>query len=264
METLYVPIFLAGVGIILRGAAFAMRGEAATIGEARALGAVFALSSVITPFFLGAALGAVAAGEVPTGEPGDPWTSWTGAVSIFAGITAVATGAFMAAVFMAGDSERAGLPDLVAAFRGRALISGVVAGGLALGGLLVIRSEEPALYDGLTSGVGLVFVAGSALAGVLTLWLIGSGRWSPARFSAGAAVGAMIAGLVVAQRPYFLPGELTFDAAAAGDSTLLATLISLTIGLLVIVPSLLLLFRLTLQGRLDTEFHPIGAEEDSS
>jgi cytochrome bd ubiquinol oxidase subunit II len=31
METLYVPLFLAAVGIILRGAAFAVRGEAATI-----------------------------------------------------------------------------------------------------------------------------------------------------------------------------------------------------------------------------------------
>ena len=60
METLYVPLFLAAVGIIFRGAAFALRGEAATIGEARALGATFALSSLLVPFFLGCAVGAVA------------------------------------------------------------------------------------------------------------------------------------------------------------------------------------------------------------
>ncbi len=53
METLYVPIFLAGVGIILRGTAFALRGEAATIGEARVLGATFALSSVLVLVYLG-------------------------------------------------------------------------------------------------------------------------------------------------------------------------------------------------------------------
>ena len=263
METLYVPIFLAGVGIILRGGAFAMRGEAATIAEARALGAVFALSSVITPFFLGAALGAVAAGEVPVGEPGDPWSSWTGPISLFAGVTAVATGAFMAAVFMAGDSERAGLPDLVSAFRKRALGSGIAAGALALGGLLVVNADEKNLFDGLTSGFGLVAVIASAIAGLITLGLILGARWTPARFSAGVAVGAMIVGLVVAQRPDFLPGELSFADAAAGESTLVATVISLGIGLLVIVPSLVLLFRLTLAGRLDPEFHPIGADEEA-
>ncbi|HYH61712.1 MAG TPA: cytochrome d ubiquinol oxidase subunit II [Solirubrobacterales bacterium] len=263
METLYVPIFLAGVGIILRGGAFALRGEAATISEARVLGAVFALSSVITPFFFGAALGAVAAGEVPVGEAGDPWSSWTGPVSLFAGAAGVATGAFMAAVFMAGDSERAGLPDLVAAFRTRALGAGVAAGALALGGLLVVNANEERLFDGLTSGLGLVAVIASAAAGLVTLALILSSRWTPARFAASVAVGAMIVGLVVAQRPYFLPGQLTFEDAAAGDSTLAATLISLAIGLLVIVPSLVFLFRLTLAGRLDPDFHPIGTEDEA-
>jgi cytochrome d ubiquinol oxidase subunit II len=263
METLYIPIFLAGVGIILRGGAFALRGEAGTIAEARALGAVFALSSVITPFFFGAALGAVAAGEVPVGEPGDPWSSWTGPVSLFAGVAAVATGAFMAAVFMAGDSERAGFPDLVAAFRRRALGAGVAAGALALGGLLVVNADEERLFDGLTSGFGLVAVIASAMAGLLTLALIFGGRWTPARFSASVAVGAMIVGLVVAQRPDFLPGQLSFQDAAAGDPTLIAALISVGIGLLVIVPSLVLLFRLMLTGRLDPEFHPIGTKDET-
>src|SRR5215218_5434217 len=49
--TLAVPLFLAALGIILRGTAFALRGQAATIREARTLGATFALSSVLVPFF---------------------------------------------------------------------------------------------------------------------------------------------------------------------------------------------------------------------
>ena len=59
MSTLYVPLFAAAVGIILRGVAFAVRGEAATIREARGFGATFALSSVLVPFFFGATIGAV-------------------------------------------------------------------------------------------------------------------------------------------------------------------------------------------------------------
>src|ERR671922_2373788 len=107
METLYVPLFLAAVGIILRGAAFALRGEAATIAEARLLGATFALSSLLVPFFLGCAIGAVASGQVPAeGDPGDAWGSWTGTTQIFVGLLAVVTGTHLAAVFLGADSER--------------------------------------------------------------------------------------------------------------------------------------------------------------
>src|SRR4051794_36793541 len=128
METLYVPLFLAAVGIILRGAAFALRGEAATIAEARALGATFALSSVLTPFFLGCTIGAVASGQVPaTGDAGAPFASWTGATALWIGVLAVAAGAYVAAVFLAADAVRAELPDLVAAFRARALGAAAVA-----------------------------------------------------------------------------------------------------------------------------------------
>src|ERR687891_478766 len=179
METLYVPLFLAAVGIILRGAAFALRGEAATISEARALGATFALSSVLTPFFLGAAVGAVASGQVPAeGDPGEPFSSWTGSTSILIGSLSVASGAYIAAIFLAADAARAGMPDLVEAFRRRALGAAVVAGALAIGGLAVVESDAPELYDGLTSGVGLVMVIASALAGLVTLWLIWSGRFA--------------------------------------------------------------------------------------
>src|ERR671910_2672283 len=46
-STLALPLFLAAIGIILRGAAFALRGEAASMFEQRSLGAVFALSSLL-------------------------------------------------------------------------------------------------------------------------------------------------------------------------------------------------------------------------
>jgi cytochrome d ubiquinol oxidase subunit II len=264
METLYIPIFLGAVGIILRGAAFALRGEAATIGEARWLGATFALSSVITPFFLGAAIGAVAAGEVPADGTGDAWESWTGAVPLLAGALAVASGAFLAAVFMAADSVRAELPDLVEAFRTRALGAGVAAGALAIGGLLVVEADVPDLFDGLTEGAGLAAVIVSALAGVATLGLVWRSSFSIARLTASVAAGSILVGLALAISPYFLPGELTFNEAAAGDPTLVAALISIVIGLAVILPSLAYLFRLTLGGRLDPDFHPIGAREEET
>ena len=92
MSSLYVPLFLAALGIIFRGTAFALRGQAATIREARGLGATFALSSVIVPFCLGATLGGVASGRVEVGNAlADPWSVWLNPTGILIGVLAVLT-----------------------------------------------------------------------------------------------------------------------------------------------------------------------------
>jgi cytochrome d ubiquinol oxidase subunit II len=262
METLYVPLFLAAVGIIFRGAAFALRGEAATVGEARALGATFAVASLLTPFFFGCVIGAVASGQVPVdGDPASPISSWTNATSIFAGCMAVASSAYIAAVFLAADAIRIDLQDVAEAFRRRALGAAVVAGAFAIGGLFVVKSDAPDLYDGLTSGLGITMVIVSALIGALTIWLIWSRRYEIARYTSALAVGAVLVGLAVAISPDFLPGQLSFDDAAADNTTLIATLIALLLALAVIIPSLWYLFRLALTGRLAEEYHPIGVSE---
>jgi cytochrome d ubiquinol oxidase subunit II len=258
MSTLYVPLFIAVVGIIFRGTAFALRGQAATIGEARFLGALFASSSVLVPFFFGACLGAIGSGRVPVGNAtGDPISSWLNPTGILVGALAVITGAYLAAVYMAGDSVRAGLPDMQRAFRARALIAGVAAGIVAIGGLIVLRDDARPLFDGLTSGGGLVFVIASAVAGGVTLALVWVERFELARFTAAAAVACVTIGWAFAQSPYLLPNQLTLDGAAAGDATLVATLIGVAIGMLVLFPSLYLLYSLTLKGRLDQQFEPL-------
>jgi cytochrome bd ubiquinol oxidase subunit II len=263
MSTLGIPLLVAAGGIILRGAAFAVRGEAATIAEARVVGAIFALSSVLVPFFLGAAVGGIASGRVPEGNAaGDAVDSWLNPSSALIGTLAVATGAYLAAVFLAADSVRAGLPDLVRAFKLRALAAGGVAGALAVGGLIVLREDARPLYDGLTEGAGLAMVILSALCGVLTLILVWREHFGWARVGAAGAVATIVAGWAFAQSPYLLPGELTLDDAAAGNPTLLATLVGLGLGALVLVPSLTWLFRLTLRGQLDQEFRPITAGKE--
>jgi cytochrome d ubiquinol oxidase subunit II len=131
-----------------------------------------------------------------------------------------------------------------------ALATGVVAGTVALAGLPVVHHEVPSLWDGLTSGAGLAAVLVSAAAGCTTLVLVYRSRFGPARVSAALAVAAVIAGWALAQRPQFLPG-LTIDQAAASRSTLVAVLVGVGLGALVLVPSLVLLFRLFLRGRFD-------------
>ena len=258
MSSLYVPMGLAAIGIIFRGTAFALRGEAATINEARVLGGLFALSSVLVPFCLGAALGGIAAGEVPVGNAdADPLSSWLNPTGVLVGALAVLTGAYLAAVYMAADSVRAGLPDLERAFRARALGSGLAAGAVAIGGLAVLNSDAPDLYDGLTTDGGLACVLASAVAGTSTLVLVWLRRFEAARYTAAAAVASVTIGWAVAQSPYLLPGELTLDAAAADDATLVAVLASTAVGLALVIPSLYWLFSLTLRGRLDQRYEPL-------
>ena len=107
MSTVYIPLALAAVGIVLRGSGFAFRKS--IHGEAeRAAGAAFAISSLLTPFFMGTVVGAVASGEVPAAGNGDPLTSWTGVLPLVTGVLFVVAGAYLAAVFLVRDARRAG------------------------------------------------------------------------------------------------------------------------------------------------------------
>jgi cytochrome d ubiquinol oxidase subunit II len=103
----------------------------------------------------------------------------------------------------------------------------------------------------------------SALAGVVTMVLVFIERFGPARASAALAVAAVIAGWAAAQSPLVLPG-LTVAEAAAGRSTLIATIVAVAAGAVVLVPSLAVLYSLVLRGRLDTAVvGDAGADADA-
>src|SRR5262245_54307612 len=249
-STLSIPLFIAAVGIIFRGVAYALRAGATGARELSAIDTVFSLSSVLTPFALGAAVGGIASGRVPVGNAaGDPFTSWINPTSILIGVLAVAAAAYLAAVFPCADATRLGDRELEELFRRRALGAGVVAGAIAFAGLGVIAGDAERIFRRLTGGPGLPGLVLSVVAGVATLALVWRRRYEPARYSAAVAVAAVIAGWALAQSPVFLPG-LTIKAAAAPRSTLIAVIVAVLAGALILFPSLALLFRLVLSGRL--------------
>ena len=199
---------------------------------------VFATSSVLTPFALGSIIGGIASGHVPVGNAGgDLFASWLNPTSITLGVLSVATAAYLAAVYLAADAVRLDQPELELAFRARALVMAVVAGVVALAGLVVVRHDARPIWAGLTSGSGIAAVAASAFGGAATVVFVWRRRYAVARVTAAVAVTAIVAGWGVAQRPDLLPG-LTIDQAAAGRATLLALLVSLAIGAVLLVPSL--------------------------
>jgi len=250
-STFSIPLFVAGIGIVLRGGAYALRSGTQTAAEERRVDTLFAVSSILTPFALGTVVGGIASGRVHVGNPGgDLVTSWLNATGITVGVLAVATSAYMAAVFLSGDAQRHGDGRLAERFRRRALGAGVVAGAAAAAGLVVLHSDAGRLFHRLTDGPGLPALVVSVAAGMATLALLWRRRYEPARYSAALAVAAVVAGWALAQNPLLLRG-LTIREAAAGHDTLVAVVVAVIGGGLILFPSLALLFRLTLRGQLD-------------
>jgi cytochrome d ubiquinol oxidase subunit II len=253
-STLYIPLTLVAIGIILRGAGFAMRKLVDPLRLQRLYGGAFALSSLITPFFLGAVAGAIASGRIPVGNAaGNPVTSWLNRVGLLGGTLAVLTCAFVAAVFLAAEAQRREEPELSEGFRSRALVMGVVTGIVALGGIFVLRSDASALADELLTGRALPLVVLSAVAGLSCMALLWVRRFAWARIAAATAVAAIVWGWGAGQYPYLLEGTLTVQQGAAVDATLVATLVGLGVGALVLIPSFILLYTLNLRDALEEE-----------
>ena len=241
-STLSIPLFIAAVGIIFRGTAYALRSGASTRRELSAIDTAFALSSILTPFALGAAIGGIASLRVPVGNAaGDPWTSWLNPTSLLIGVLAVVTAAYLAAVFLCADAARLGEPELERKFRSRALAAGLVSGAIALAGLPVLRHDAEPLYHRLVEGRGLIGLVASIVAGCATLALVWWRRYEASRYTAAVAVAAIIAGWALAQSPVFLEG-LTVRQAAAGRDTLVAVTVAVLAGAVILFPSLALLF----------------------
>jgi cytochrome d ubiquinol oxidase subunit II len=144
-------------------------------------------------------------------------------------------------VFLTADATREGDGRLAERFRARGLMAATVAGVIALGGIFVLRYDAPRLYAGLTTRAA-PFVAVSAIAGLTALVLLIRRVFVAARVASTLAVVAVIWGWAVAQYPYLLVGAITVDQAAANGATLSALLISLVVGSMLLVPSLLYLY----------------------
>ncbi len=247
-STLSIPFFVAAIGIIMRGGAYALRSGTRPGTEQRSVEAVLSVSSILTPFALGLIVGGIAAGRVPVGNAaGNLVTSWLNPLALTIGVIAVAFCAYLAAVFLAADAVRHDDPEMAEAFRSRALVSGVIAGIAAALGLIPLHTDAPHLFHELLTGRALPTLIISAVAGAAALWLVRERRYEPARYTAALAVAAVIAGWGLGQSPYLLPG-LTIENAAAPRNTLIAVIVAVIAGGIILFPSLTVLFRLLLGG----------------
>jgi cytochrome bd ubiquinol oxidase subunit II len=250
-STLFIPLSLAALGVVLRGSGFAFQRTARTQTARNVAERLFGLSSLLTPFFMGTVVGAIASGRVPVGNAkGDAVTSWLNGVSILIGLLFVATCAYIAAVFLVSDARRANAADLERYFRQRALGAALVAGALAVAGILVLKGEAEYVYDRLTAE-GLPLVILSGLCGLGALVLLARRASRGARPLAVGAVVAVVWGWGVAQFPYLLPEKLKIDQAAAPDATLTGVLIVFGAAIVLVIPAIALLFSLAQRSMIE-------------
>ncbi len=247
MTAAALPLWLAVFGIVLRGSGFAFRKEARGLRTQRALGAIFAFSSLLTPFFMGTVIGAIATGQIPASASHASLSAWTSPTSLLAGALFVGACGYLAAVYLTGEAAGRGDRRLQAYFTRRSQYAAVVAGALSVAILAELATSSPALFSRLT-GRALPLVIAAGLCGLAVLVLLTVGRLRGARVIAAAGVAAVIWGWGVAQYPVLLPGTpVTMTNAGAPHTTLIAIIWLFVAALILVGPSFALLF--ALQGR---------------
>ncbi|MFJ9022076.1 cytochrome d ubiquinol oxidase subunit II [Streptomyces sp. NPDC102259] len=246
---MWLPLALAAVGLVLRGAGFALRKPTQRLAGRRVYGAAFAVSSLLTPFFLGAAVGGLATGRVAPGTKATA-DAWSNGTSVIAGLLTVAATAFLGAVFLTADARRFDAADLVGYFRLRAWCSLGVLAVLAVVGLAVTRDDARYVHDGLTSGIGLALVLVAVAAALATAGLLYRTATGWARITAVGSVALVVVAWGLAQRPYLVPTSLTVSEAAGAPTTLRWLLLVTAIAVVLVGPPLVLLYRLDTAGAL--------------
>lgn len=246
---LYIPFHLVLLGIILRGAAFVFRAyspqsarSTAPPPGARRWGAVFGAASVITPALFGMCLGAISSGALRIADgqvlAGGP-PAWLTPISIAIGALALSICAYLAAVYLANETDGALRED----FRREALLAGTFVVALSVIVLPLLRSGAPHLWNGLLGGRAAPVVGIGIVAALASGWLLLRRRYRLARIAAVAQVVCLLVGWALAQYPFLIYPDLPLRAAAAPAPTLRFVLYALPAGMAVLIPSLWLLFR---------------------
>lgn len=247
--SLYPLFTLALVGLVLRGAFFAFRHVADQPRAHRLADIVFGASSVVTPFFFAASLGAIASGRVGTASVLEASFS---PMSIAFGVVSVAATAFSGATFLVGDACRYGATELVDYFRTRVIVAtaALIASGTVA--LVVIGVQAPSLLRAMLGGGGTPFALATVVLTPVVALLVWRRMYRWYRVLAVVAVGSMVFAWGFAQSPYLLPGRLTIAQASAPQPTDVLLLIVSAALVVLVLPSMGLLYYLDQRGALES------------
>ena len=190
-------------------------------------------------------------------------TSWLNPTSVVIGLLAVVVAAYLAGVFLVTDAHRFFDPDLEDYFRGRAIAAAIVAGLIAVIGVFVLRADAPFLVQGLAQrGWPLLLLSG--VSGLAALLILRKRARRATRLLGASAVASVIWGWGVAQYPYLLPESLTISTGAGASATLQWLVVVVVAALVLVLPSLLFVFHLDQQSRLEVNPLEIHMSQNGS
>lgn len=243
---LFIPMTIALIGIVLRGASFVFRAHS-TGDNAQQLfwGRIFSASSVVTPFVMGMSGAALASGIIHVQNGivvSDFWTSWTTPFAFACGAFALGLCATLAATYLTVESVNARDTELEEDFRWRALVAGgvtAIAGAVALA---LSSGDAPVLWQGLIHQAALI-VLGAMLIGILVAFALINRRYTLARLLLIGEFTLIFLAWAAAQEPMMIVPDLTIKNAASADIVLQSFIIATLIGMMIFLPSLWFLFK---------------------
>ncbi|MBC8068376.1 MAG: cytochrome d ubiquinol oxidase subunit II [Deltaproteobacteria bacterium] len=243
---LHIPISLALVGIVLRGAAFSFRSYGVRSEVARSRwGHVFAWASLITPVCLGLVIAGMSSGAIV--QDGGVMRSgyfagWTSAFAVLTGAFVLAIFALLAAVYLTLDvSDDA---ELQADFRRRALVCELVAGLLAATVAWRASVDAPLLLHGLLHGPWSIAVQLlTMLAALATIFALIRDRFVIARITVAAQIALVVLGWALAMDGHLVLDAIPIERAGARPGVIGPVLWVLAAGGLVLLPALWWLMR---------------------
>jgi len=242
---LHIPLALALLGIVFRGAAFAFHAYGIQTDRTRARWSrVFYISSIATPVLLGNIAGALGTGQirvidarVQTGF----LAGWTSPFAWVVGCFTLALFATLAAVYLCSETED---PELANDFRVRALGAELVTGLLAA--LVPWRAsvEAPLLYSSLMESTWTWMVqAATAASAVTTILLLWVGELRLARYTCALQTALVVAGWGLAMNQHFILPDVSVAYSIGYAPVLPAFAIAFGGGAVLLVPAFWFLLR---------------------
>jgi cytochrome d ubiquinol oxidase subunit II len=246
---LHIPLLLALIGIIIRGAAFSFRYyDIAGSNVYSYYSWFFRISSILTPFFLGMILGAMIMGNIPSSTDGS-FTEifikpWLNLFTISSGVFLTLLFGWLASVYLIGEAK----DDVFPAFSRVSyifLVLLIISGGLVFlaaeyKGIGFIRKflNSPISIGCIISATALVPILIKNISGKNVLWT---------RLLAGSITACILVGWFAVQFPVIIfrsgGDHLTVWNSQAPKITMYYLMIALIVGIIIILPAFAYLFR---------------------
>lgn len=243
---LFLPLTIALIGIVLRGAAFIYRYYATDAEGTFASGweTVFSVASLLTPFTLGLSAAAVASGKLlpASGKPDATYmASWLSPFALVIGLMAIALCSTLAAVYLSVEADSAHDDELTSFYRNSALIAGAITAVLGALGLALSTVYAPLLWNGMLMRAWPVVIV-TMLIGLGTAAALFFRRYRFARVLMITEAAFLLSSWGLSQYPYILPPHYTIDGSSNEAYVIEVALICVLVGMVLVVPSLYYLF----------------------